>query len=359
MKILTVVGARPQFIKAAAVSLAMREHGKGPIDEVVVHTGQHYDYEMSEVFFDELVMPAPAYDLEVGSAGHGKQTGEIMSRLEPIVVDTVPDAVLVYGDTNTTLGGALVAAKLHVPVAHVEAGLRSFDRRMPEEVNRVVTDHVSDLLLCPSRNAVGNLAAEGITRGVVMTGDVMHGVLLRTHAALGGSNRVAEQLGLDGVPYVAVTMHRPANTDDRSRAASVMDALRVLTGDGLHVVFPVHPRSRPVIDELSWPERLHLLDPLGYRDMVGLVAGAKAVVTDSGGLQKESIWLGIPCVTIRDTTEWVETIEAGWNVLVDTDRDRIVDSVRAAKPQPTPFVGYGDDRAADNVVEALLDRFGS
>jgi UDP-N-acetylglucosamine 2-epimerase len=360
MKILTVVGARPQFIKAAAVSLALREHGLGAvIEEVMVHTGQHYDQSLSEVFFDELRMPEPAYELSVGSATHGQQTADIMARLEPIVVECAPHAMLVYGDTNSTLGGALVAAKLHVPVAHVEAGLRSFDKRMPEEINRVLTDHVSDLLLCPSRQAIANLTSEGVTENVEFTGDVMHGVLMRTAASLRGDNPVAARLGLDGERYVAVTMHRASNTDEPRRAFAVVDALSALADDGYHVVFPVHPRTRRVI-EPSWvrSSRVQMIEPLGYRDMVALTRGASVVVTDSGGLQKEAVWLGVPCVTIRDETEWVETVAAGWNVLAGTDPARIVAAVHAAKAPAEPFDEYGSADAAGNVVAALIARYG-
>jgi UDP-N-acetylglucosamine 2-epimerase len=360
MKILTVVGARPQFVKAAAVSLefaASRANG-ADIDEVLVHTGQHYDPLMSDVFFDELVIPSPGHHLGVGSSNHGEQTGLMMQLLEPLVLDEAPDLVLVYGDANSTLAGALVAAKLHVPVAHVEAGLRSFDRRMPEEINRVLTDHMSDLLLCPSGRAIENLRAEGVTVGVEFTGDVMHGELIRTRDSLGGRNPVAERLGLATEPYVVATMHRASNTDDPARAGAVIEALRRLAAGGQPVVFPVHPRATELVGAFGVCEGVNTIEPLGYRDMVALTAGASAVVTDSGGLQKEAVWLGVPCVTIREQTEWVETVEDGWNVVVGTAMERIVEAVRSAAAPAQPFDRYGGDDGAARVVRSILARFG-
>ena len=361
MKILTVVGARPQFVKAAAISHAISRraatHGQ-TIEEYIVHTGQHYDVSMSDIFFEELTIPHPSKHLEVGSGNHGAQTGEIMRRLEPVVLSETPQALLVYGDTNSTLAGALVAAKLHVPVIHVEAGLRSFDRTMPEEINRVVTDHVSDLLLCPSPAAVANLTLEGIQRGVHLVGDVMYDVLAATMLSLGGANRVAEQLHLGSRPYVVVTVHRAANTDDSDRMGDIFGALDDIAAAGFDVVFPVHPRTRSLVDAWISSDGIHATEPLGYRDMLGLVQHAHAVATDSGGLQKEAAWLGTPCVTLRDSTEWVETIEDGWNVLVGTDRQAIRDAVVSARAPSRPFDAYGDGRAAEAVVELIVDTFG-
>ena len=362
MKLLTVLGARPQFVKAAAVSrvigdlAASRPTGShDSIDEVIVHTGQHYDPMMSDVFFDELGIPHPAHRLDVGSANHGEQTGEIMRRLEPIVLAERPDVLLVYGDTNSTLAGALVAAKLGITIAHVEAGLRSFDRAMPEEINRVVTDHVSDLLLCPSDTAISNLSNEGITRGVNLTGDVMHDVLLHTVSTLGDSSRVASRLGLRSDRYAVATLHRASNTDDPARAAAIFAALAELASDGMDIVFPVHPRTRAMVTDAGLPAGVHVIDPVGHVDMIGLVSGAAAVITDSGGLQKEAAWLGIPCITARNETEWVETVECGWNVVVGTDTKRIVDCVRNARPPSEPFIAYGDGNAAVRVVECIVD----
>jgi UDP-N-acetylglucosamine 2-epimerase len=362
MKLLTVLGARPQFVKAAAVSrviadLAARQPTGSPdsIDEVIVHTGQHYDPMMSDVFFDELGIPQPAHRLDVGSANHGEQTGEIMRRLEPIVLTERPDVVLVYGDTNSTLAGALVSAKIGVPIAHVEAGLRSFDRNMPEEINRVVTDHVSDLLLCPSATAISNLSDEGITCGVTLTGDVMYDVLLHTVAMSKGAEPVAQQHGLRSDRYVVATLHRASNTNDPELAAAIFDAFSQLARLGTEVVFPAHPRTRALAMNAGLPDGVHVIDPVGYADMVGLVSGAVAVVTDSGGLQKEAAWLGTPCITVRNETEWVETVECGWNVIVGTDTEQIVHRALTASPPDDPFTAYGDGTAAVRVVECIID----
>jgi UDP-N-acetylglucosamine 2-epimerase len=288
---------------------------------------------------------------------HGAQTGEIMRRFESVVLAETPDAVLVYGDTNSTLAGALVATKLHVPVVHVEAGLRSFDRTMPEEINRVVTDHVSDLLLCPSAAAVENLGGEGIRKGVHLIGDVMYDVMLKTVSSTNELNRTAERLHLGARPYVVVTVHRAATTDDPQRFADVFDALCDLTGAGFDVVFPVHPRTRPMMHTREIPDGVHATEPLGYRDMLSLVRDAHAVATDSGGLQKEAAWLGTPCITLRDTTEWVETIAEGWNVLVGTDRRAIVDAVSAAERPRQPFTAYGSGEASKAAVNLIVDSF--
>jgi UDP-N-acetylglucosamine 2-epimerase len=361
MKLITVVGARPQFIKASAVSRVISERagrGGSQIAERIVHTGQHYDVAMSDVFFAELGIPAPHHHLGVGSGGHGVQTGEMMIRLEDIVLSEKPQALLVYGDTNSTLAGAVVAAKLHVPVVHVEAGLRSFDRTMPEEVNRVVADHVSDLLLCPSQTAVSNLAREGVVRGVHLVGDVMHDVLLSTSSSLNGAPSAVDHLGLVARRYVVVTIHRASTTDDPDRIHEVFDALNDIAEAGLDVVFPIHPRTRALADAWKFADRVRVIDPLGYRDMIGLVRQAHAVATDSGGLQKEAAWLGTPCVTLRDATEWVETIDEGWNILVGTERQKITERVISATRPALPFQAYGSGFAAPAVVDLLLDTFG-
>lgn len=345
-------------MKAAAISNAIAEHmssGGSTLDELIIHTGQHYDFSMSEIFFEELMIPAPSEHLGVGSGSHGAQTGDIMRRFEPVVVAAAPDAVLVYGDTNSTLAGALVAAKLHVPVVHVEAGLRSFDRTMPEELNRVVTDHVSELLLCPSAAAVKNLGDEGIREGVHLIGDVMYDVMLKTLLSTDPFNETAQRFHLGSRPYVVVTVHRPATTDDPRRFAEVFDALCDLARSGFDVVFPVHPRTRPMIKTREIPDNIHAVEPLGYRDMLSLVRDAHAVATDSGGLQKEAAWLGTPCITLRDTTEWVETIAEGWNLLVGTDRRAIVDAVSAAQRPRQPFTAYGSGHAATAAVKLIVD----
>ncbi len=356
MKIVTVVGARPQFVKAAALAaeVARRRAAGEDVTEVLVHTGQHYDSRMSDVFFDELGIPAPGHHLGVGSGGHGEQTGEMLKRLEPVLVAERADCVLVYGDTNSTLAAALVAAKLRIPLAHVEAGLRSFNRDMPEEINRVVTDHVSDWLFCPSAVAVQNLASEGITRGVHDVGDVMSDVQRLVVERLHGANPVAGSLGLSHGSYVLATVHRPSNTDDPGRFAQITDMMAAL-GRELPVIWPVHPRVRQQLHGWSSPG-VTLTEPAGYPDMVALEHGAVAVVTDSGGVQKEAYWAGVPCFTLRNETEWTETLDAGWNVLVG---DRVADvpelirtSTGSTRPERPPIYGAGD--ASLRILEVLL-----
>lgn len=333
MKILTVVGARPQFIKAWPVSQALAQLG---LTEFIVHTGQHYDERMSEIFFRELGIPRPSANLEVGSGGHGQQTGAMLQKLEPIVLEQSPDAVLVYGDTNSTLAAALVAVKLHIPIVHVEAGLRSFNRRMPEEHNRVLTDHCSNLLLCPTPTAVANLAQEGLTRAVHLVGDVMQDALLAAHA------RAGAPVPLAGAPpehYFLATIHRAENTDDPELLREIFIGLQSLP---LPVVLPVHPRLRARLDRLELtidPGQIRLIEPLGYLEMVRAIAGARGVLTDSGGLQKEAFWLGVPCVTLREETEWVETLTGGANRLAGASAQRIGESVRtlpARRSHPAP-----------------------
>jgi UDP-N-acetylglucosamine 2-epimerase (non-hydrolysing) len=324
MKIVSVVGARPQFIKCAPVSREIRKNHT----EILVHTGQHYDPEMSDIFFEELHIPRPDYHLDVGSGSHGKQTGDILSRVEEILLYEKPDLVIVYGDTNTTLAGALAAAKLHIPVAHVEAGLRSFDRTMPEEINRIVTDHISDILFCPTETAVSYLANEGITKGVHLVGDVMVDALEFNKEIAEKCSLILERLGITPDQYLVLTVHRPANTDSREHMESIIGAM----GEAkIPVVFPVHPRTRKYLEEFGiWqrlPANIFITMPLGYLDMVKLMRHASKILTDSGGIQKEAYLLGVPCITLRENTEWVETVEEGWNVLVGADRDTIVDSI--------------------------------
>lgn len=346
MKVVTVVGARPQFVKAAAVSRALRVRHV----EVIVHTGQHYDHGMSQVFFDELGIPAPDLNLSVGSGRHGQQTAAMLAAIEDALVSERPDWVLVYGDTNSTLAGALAAAKLRIPLAHVEAGLRSFNRDMPEEINRVVTDHVSDLLLCPSDSAVKNLAREGITANVQVVGDVMADVLAWTMART--SARPALRLVPADQAYYLATVHRAENTDNLQRLEAIVRALNQAPAP---VIFPVHPRTRQVLSALSTPlePSVHVVDPLGYFDLVAVAKGARAILTDSGGLQKESYWLGVPCLTLRNETEWTETVEHGWNRLVGADTERILDALQHLdRPAHHPVL-YGDGTAAVRAVEAL------
>jgi UDP-N-acetylglucosamine 2-epimerase len=349
LKVLTIVGARPQFIKAAAVSKELRKRHK----EILLHTGQHYDYEMSGVFFEGLEMPQPNINLDVRSGSHASQTGSMLKGIEDALNNERPDYLLVYGDTNSTLAGALAAAKLSVPVVHIEAGLRSFNRRMPEEINRVVSDHLSELLLCPSDTAVQNLATEGITRNVHQVGDVMLDVLdWAKQRILEQPSKILRQLDVQGGSYLLATVHRSENTDDISKLSGILKAFNSLKEP---VIFPVHPRSRKVLQQagLKINPNIRLIEPLGYLDMIALARSARLVMTDSGGLQKEAYWLKVPCITLREETEWVETVDAGWNILVGSDSGKILDAVRSFTPNGTHPKLYGDGFAAARCVELL------
>lgn len=356
LRLTTVVGARPQFVKAATVSRALAARGEDAgIVEQLVHTGQHYDRNMSDVFFEELGIPAPAAHLECGSAPHGVQTAMMMEKLDPLLDLQQPDAVLVYGDTNSTLAAALVAAKKHIPVVHVEAGLRSFDMRMPEEINRRLTDHVATLLMCPSQTAAANLAAEGIAAGVEITGDVMYDAVVWQRGRVEDADAVLDRHGVSGKPFALATVHRAENTDDEARLASIMAALAEIAAGGLDVILPLHPRTARAMGDGPAPSGVRFVKPLGHGELLTLAAAATVGLTDSGGLQKELYWLGTPCVTLRDTTEWPETVEAGWNRLVGADSSAIVAAVSGmtgldlARP---PLYGEGD--AAEKVIDAVL-----
>jgi UDP-GlcNAc3NAcA epimerase len=351
VRIVSVIGARPQFVKAAPLSRALRGAGH---QEFLVHTGQHYEPNMSGLFFEELDIPKPDVNLSIGSGLHGAQTGAMLARLEEVLVKEKPERVLVYGDTNSTLAGALAAAKLHIPVAHVEAGLRSFNRAMPEELNRIIADHLSNILLCPSRTAVENLKQEGVTEGVHLVGDVMYDAVLQFSHQAEGRSHVLKNLELEPKRYLLATVHRAENTDDPERLKSILSAFSEITEP---VVFPVHPRTRKIIAEqasLSFPANVRAIEPVGYLDMLMLERQARMILTDSGGMQKEAYWLGVPCITLRDETEWVETVEAGWNVLVGANRSRIIEAVRSFGPVESsrPPV-YGDGRVAELCVRVL------
>src|SRR5579883_90838 len=349
MKFVSIVGARPQFVKLAPVSRALRRYH----EEVIVHTGQHYDERLSGTFFSELGISAPDYNLGVGSGLHGAQTGEILAAIERVLLEVRPNGVIVFGDTNSTLAGALAAVKLHIPVAHVEAGLRSFDRRMPEEVNRVVTDHISARLFCPTKTGQRNLANEGITRGVEIVGDVMYDVLLQVQPRLAShAETLLPQLDLRPGAFVLATVHRPSNTDDPEAMRRIAQALDELA---MPVIFPIHPRTRKLTEDygIAWGKQVRLLEPIGHLDMLALAQVAHCVATDSGGVQKEAFLLQTPCVTLRDDTEWVETVEYGWNVLVGSNREAIVAAVQRPRP-PLPLTNpFGDGHAADHIAKSL------
>ena len=348
MRILSVVGNRPQFVKSAPLSLALRERG---VNEVVLHTGQHYDPELSAVFFDELELPPPAYRLETGSGTHGEQTGKMLPGIEAAVVEEQPDAVLVYGDTNSTLAGALAAGKLLVPVAHVEAGLRSFDRSMPEELNRMLVDRLSSLLFVPTDVAVANLAAEGITEGIHQVGDVMYDANLRLAPLARERSKSLERSGVEPGGYLVLTLHREANVQAEP-LARIAGALAELDEP---VVFPAHPRTTAALKTagIALPDNVRVLPPVGYLDFAALASQARVVLTDSGGVQKEAYWYRVPCVTLRTTTEWVETLETGWNRLVGSDAEQIVAATRNAAPGPEHPQLYGDGRASERIADLL------
>lgn len=341
--IFTVVGARPQFIKAAAVSRVIA--GRPDLNELIIHTGQHYDANMSDIFFDELGIPAPKRHLGIGGGSHGAMTGKMLEALEAAMIEDKPDAVLVYGDTNSTLAGALAAAKLHIPVIHVEAGLRSFNRRMPEEINRVMADHLSALLLCPTQTGVDNLKAEGITRGVHAVGDVMHDATLYAIEQSRAKSDVIEKLDLEGRDYAVCTLHRAENTDDPHRFARIIAFLEEQARERL-VVFPVHPRTRKVMAERGIsPKGVKRVDPMGYFDLHRLLIDCSLVLTDSGGLQKEAYFHRKPCITLRNETEWVETIDAGWN--------RLWTEVNWKVPR-SEISDYGHGFAANSIIETII-----
>jgi UDP-GlcNAc3NAcA epimerase len=349
VKVVSIVGNRPQFIKAAPVAAALEGLG----DHVLVHTGQHYDADLSQVFFEELGLRAADRRIESGSGTHAEQTARMLVGLDPVIGEEAPDAVLVYGDTNSTLAGALVAAKLHVPVGHVEAGLRSFDRRMPEELNRMVVDVLSDLRFCPSDTAVSNLAAEGITAGVHMVGDVMVDVAKAFAPVAARRSAALAEAGVEPGGYVILTAHRPANTLPETIPALV----EVIEAIDMPVVFPVHPRTRAALERAGLLKRAaaaaRLTGPLGYLDFTALLMSAAACLTDSGGVQKEAYLHSVPCVTLRDTSEWVETIAAGWNRLVDLDPAAVVAALASAtRPAEHPPL-YGDGAAAGRIAAVI------
>lgn len=348
MKVASIVGARPQFIKAAVVSHILR---KGHT-EILIHTGQHYDNNLSALFFDELEIPKPHRNLGIGSTSHGQQTGLMLTEIEKVLLNEGPDWALVYGDTNSTLAGALAAAKLGIRVAHVEAGLRSFNRRMPEEINRILTDHISELLLCPSQVAINNLEKEGITHGVHLVGDVMADALWFAIERARISSHVMTRLGVSKRGYLLITMHRAENTDDTARLCNILNALNTLSEP---VIFPIHPRTRQAILKLTFAPAPHmrLIEPVGYLDMVILEENARLILTDSGGIQKEAYWLGVPCLTLRDETEWVETVQAGWNILVGANSSHICNAVEHFSPPDERPQLYGDGKSAQRCVSLL------
>jgi UDP-GlcNAc3NAcA epimerase len=350
MKIVSIVGARPQFIKAAPVSLALAKNG---YQELLVHTGQHYDYGMSEVFFKELGIPEPSINLGVGSGTHAQQTGRMLIELEGVLESQKPDLVLVYGDTNSTLAGAIASIKLQIKIAHVEAGLRSYNREMPEEHNRVITDHCADLLFCPTQTAVNNLAREGIKNGVFLVGDTMYDAVLYFGTIATQSSTILQTLNLAKNGYLLATIHRAYNTDRIDRLESIIAAFQQVTDV---IVIPVHPRTRLAITtaKLSIPDNITLIDPVGYLDMLMLEQHARLILTDSGGIQKEAYFFNVPCLTLRPETEWVETVSSGRNILVDCDPDKIIDGINYSDwPTSLPATVFGDGNASQKIAAIL------
>lgn len=363
MKILTVLGARPQFVKASAFSNAVKQYNLNQsnsfIEEIIVHTGQHFDTLMSEVFFTELDLPKPTYNLGISGISHGAMTGRMLEEIEKILIKTTPDVLLIYGDTNSTLAGALAASKIHIPIAHVEAGLRSFNNRMPEEINRIIADRLSSHLFCPTELAVKNLSAEGIVEGVTLTGDVMLDV---TNFCRGKAeeNIDLDQWGIKSGNYVLTTIHRAENTDDPIRLKSIFNALQEIA-KSIEVVMPIHPRTKQLIIKLGFENLLKdikVIDPVSYIPMTKLQMHAKAILTDSGGIQKEAFFHMVPCITLRDETEWVETVQLGWNTIVGADSDKIVDTLTNIKKgvQDTGNP-YGNGNASNDILQILKTNY--
>ncbi len=371
MKVLTIIGTRPQFIKAAVISRAIASYNlsaSNRIDEIIVHTGQHYDSNMSDIFFEEMDIPKPHYNLGVGSGNHGEQTGRMLIGLEKLLIKEKPDMVLVYGDTNSTLAGALAASKLHIPIAHVEAGLRSFNRDMPEEINRIFTDHVSDILFCPTETAVENLKNEGIPSKnikskVVKTGDVM--LDAAAYYSKISTDKWLKENNLNAGNFILATVHRAENTDSAERLSNIIDALSKISDDYFQVVFPVHPRTMGVIDSNAEIKNklnnssIKVVQPIGYIDMITAEKNCRLIMTDSGGIQKEAYFHKKLCITLRTETEWVELVDFGWNRLTSLDSDKIVDSVEQMLKVDSSKLAYpdlfGDGRAGEQIVLKLAD----
>lgn len=354
---MTIVGARPQFIKAAAFALALKKHSTQIVQHTLVHTGQHYDEMMSEVFFREPEIGAPDFNLAVAGGTHGAMTGKMLERIEALLIERKPDWVLIYGDTNSTIASALAAAKLNIRVAHVEAGLRSFNMRMPEEINRIVADRLSTLLFCPTEVAVKNLRREGVVQGVSLVGDVMYDVALQFSEIAERKSSALTHLGLSEKSFVLATCHRAENTDNLGRLASILRALNTIAQEKT-VVLPIHPRTRNKIEQFGLNNLLTqiiVIDPLSYLDMVLLEKNSAAIVTDSGGVQKEAFFYKVQCITTRDETEWLETVENGWNVLTGAEEKSIVDAFRRIDLRKSiECHPYGDGHAAEHILSHIL-----
>jgi UDP-N-acetylglucosamine 2-epimerase len=372
MKIASIVGARPQFIKIAPLARAIDSHNarrRVTIEHVIVHTGQHYDTNMSNVFFSELDIPPATFNLNVGSGRHGWQTSQMLHKIEEVLIETRPNMVVTYGDTNSTVAGVLAAAKLQFCVSHIEAGLRSFNRTMPEEINRVVADHVADILFAPTPAAMRNLREEGLAAKSRLSGDIMYDAILYAQTLAGQKSKILERLGLEPQSYGVVTLHRAENTDDENNLANLLTALNRVAKSQLPLIFPLHPRTgKAILEKLpNWRphERLRVTEPMGYLDMIRLVESARVILTDSGGLQKEAVFLHCPCVTLRQETEWVETLELGVNIVAGTEPGRIEAAVAEWQERirmgPVAFgsgvaAAFGEGRSAEHILLCLMDQ---
>jgi UDP-GlcNAc3NAcA epimerase len=355
MKLVTILGARPQFVKAATVS---RELKKAGVHEVIVHTGQHFDHNMSQVFFDEMEIPQPDYNLEISGLNHGAMTGRMLEKIEEVLIKEKPDYVLVYGDTNSTLAGALAASKLHIPVAHVEAGLRSFEMKMPEEVNRILTDRISAVLFCPTTTAIKNLTKEGFDNfscKVILSGDVMYDAVKYYKTRINTHSTILEKLNLQQKPFILVTLHRAENTNDPTRLKEICNALNEISRD-VKIVLPLHPRTKAFLLSQKINLEAHIIDPVGYFDMLALLQGCNMVMTDSGGLQKEAYFFEKFCITLRDQTEWVELVEAGANTLAGANQVTIVTRFKENYGKAIRLTEglYGDGHAAAHIARHFI-----
>jgi UDP-N-acetylglucosamine 2-epimerase len=353
MKVISVVGVRPEFVQSSVVSRGLRTKH----EEILIHTGQHYDYQMNKVFFEQLNIPEPRYHLDIGSGSHGYQTGEMIKKVEEVLIKEKPDFVLVYGDTNSTLAGALAASKLHIKTAHVESGLRSFDRSMPEEINRIVTDHCSDILFCSTINALNNLKNEGITENVYLTGDVMVDSILYNREIAEKKSNILSELGLKNKEYLVATIHRASNTDNENNLKNIVDAFSELNET---IILPLHPRTEKFLKTYGLYNKLKssviITKPLGFFEFIKLMNHAKMILTDSGGIQKEAYVLQVPCITLRENTEWIETVEDRWNVLVGTDKRRIIEEVSSFSPSlNTHRNRFGNGNAGTKIVSILKE----
>lgn len=362
LRLLSIIGARPQIIKAAAISRAVRAKFSDQIEEKILHTGQHYDDNMSEVFFRELGIPAPDYNLHVGSGSHAEQTGEMLKGIEKVLMEQHFDSVLIYGDTNSTLAGALAASKLQVPVFHVEAGLRSYNMTMPEEINRIVADRLGNLLFAPTETAVRNLEREGLVENVVLSGDVMYDNSMYFSAMADMKSDIIERLGLSYRNFVLATIHRPANTDNEENLGSILRALGDIAASGVDVIFPCHPRTRKMlsVERLEFREspHFHLIDPVSFFEIIRLEKNARVVMTDSGGVQKEAFFYGTPCVILRPETEWVEIVDAGAGILADADYERIMKAYADLSGREVKFPPlFGDAHASEQILKEIVHFF--